>query len=306
MEERNARTPSSSKPSARRSASVTASSPACTRPSSSPCPDRGHQARGRRRRRGRADRRRLRDPGGRAGAERRPQRLAEHGLTYKVAATTIDSQCGSSQQANHMIAGLIAAGAIDVGIACGVEAMTRVGLGANVFNGPGVPYTQPTGPGTRPRASSRPPSASPATAASSARTSTSGASSPSRRPRAPRPKAASSARSRRSRRRSSARTASPPAIRRSSTADRAPRHEHGEAWRSSSRCCRTASTRRATALRSRTAPPPSSGCPKRRRDELGLRPRARIVAQCLVGSDPYYLLDGPVDSTERVLKQAPG
>ena len=38
--------------------------------------------------------------------------------------------------------------------------------------------------------------------------------------------------------------------------------------------------------------------------ELGLRPRARIVAQCLVGSDPYYLLDGPVDSTERVLKRA--
>jgi acetyl-CoA C-acetyltransferase len=37
---------------------------------------------------------------------------------------------------------------------------------------------------------------------------------------------------------------------------------------------------------------------------LGLRPRARIVAQCLVGSDPYYLLDGPVDSTERVLKRA--
>ena len=32
---------------------------------------------------------------------------------------------------------LIAADAIDVGIACGVEAMSRVGLGANVFNGPG-------------------------------------------------------------------------------------------------------------------------------------------------------------------------
>jgi len=63
------------------------------------------------------------------------------GLTYKVAATTVDSQCGSSQQANHLVAGLIAAGAIDVGIACGVEAMTRVGLGANVFSGPGIPYT---------------------------------------------------------------------------------------------------------------------------------------------------------------------
>jgi len=36
----------------------------------------------------------------------------------------------------------------------------------------------------------------------------------------------------------------------------------------------------------------------------GLRPRARIVAQVLVGSDPYYLLDGPVYATERVLKKA--
>jgi acetyl-CoA C-acetyltransferase len=38
--------------------------------------------------------------------------------------------------------------------------------------------------------------------------------------------------------------------------------------------------------------------------ELGLRPRARIVAQVLVGSDPYYLLDGPVEATAQVLKKA--
>ncbi len=59
------------------------------------------------------------------------------GLPYEVAATTIDCQCGSAQQANHFVANLISAGAIDVGIACGVEAMSRVGLGANAFNGPG-------------------------------------------------------------------------------------------------------------------------------------------------------------------------
>jgi acetyl-CoA C-acetyltransferase len=34
----------------------------------------------------------------------------------------------------------------------------------------------------------------------------------------------------------------------------------------------------------------------------GLRPRARMVAQCLVGSDPYYHLDGPVDSTRKVFE----
>ena len=59
------------------------------------------------------------------------------GLPYEVAATTIDCQCGSAQQANNFISNLIAADAIDVGIACGVEAMSRVQLGANAMNGPG-------------------------------------------------------------------------------------------------------------------------------------------------------------------------
>ncbi|MFZ2529273.1 MAG: steroid 3-ketoacyl-CoA thiolase [Rhodococcus sp. (in: high G+C Gram-positive bacteria)] len=54
------------------------------------------------------------------------------GLPWQVGATTIDCQCGSAQQANHLIAGLIATGTIDVGIACGIEAMTQVPLGANV------------------------------------------------------------------------------------------------------------------------------------------------------------------------------
>jgi acetyl-CoA C-acetyltransferase len=38
--------------------------------------------------------------------------------------------------------------------------------------------------------------------------------------------------------------------------------------------------------------------------ELGLRPRARILAQCLIGDEPYYHLDGPVAATERVLKRS--
>jgi acetyl-CoA C-acetyltransferase len=53
------------------------------------------------------------------------------GLPYEVGCFTLDAQCGSAQQAAHLIAGLIAADAIDVGIACGVEAMSRVPLGAN-------------------------------------------------------------------------------------------------------------------------------------------------------------------------------
>jgi acetyl-CoA C-acetyltransferase len=38
-----------------------------------------------------------------------------------------------------------------------------------------------------------------------------------------------------------------------------------------------------------------------RAKSLGLRPRARIVAQCLIGADPYFHLDGPIDATRRVL-----
>jgi acetyl-CoA C-acetyltransferase len=51
--------------------------------------------------------------------------------------TTVDSQCGSGQQANHLVRALVQAGSIDCGIAGGVEVMSHVGLGANVINGPG-------------------------------------------------------------------------------------------------------------------------------------------------------------------------
>ena len=38
--------------------------------------------------------------------------------------------------------------------------------------------------------------------------------------------------------------------------------------------------------------------------DLGLRPRARIVAQCLIGDEPYYHLDGPIAATQRVLERS--
>ena len=63
------------------------------------------------------------------------------GDDYTCGATTIDTQCGSGQQANHLIAALVKGGSIDSGIACGVEVMSHVGLGANAINGPG--YFQP-------------------------------------------------------------------------------------------------------------------------------------------------------------------
>ena len=51
------------------------------------------------------------------------------GLPYQTGGTTIDAQCGSSQQATHLIASLIANDVIDVGVACGVESMSRVSFG---------------------------------------------------------------------------------------------------------------------------------------------------------------------------------
>ena len=54
----------------------------------------------------------------------------DRGLPYQTAATTVDCACGSSLQAVHMINALIASGAVSAGIACGVESMSRVFLGA--------------------------------------------------------------------------------------------------------------------------------------------------------------------------------
>jgi acetyl-CoA C-acetyltransferase len=59
------------------------------------------------------------------------------GFDPGVGCTTVDVSCGSAQQANHLVAALIAAGEIDVGIACGVESMSRVPAGTNLYQGPG-------------------------------------------------------------------------------------------------------------------------------------------------------------------------
>ena len=61
------------------------------------------------------------------------------GLPRQTGCTTIDCQCGSAQQATHLVAGLIAGGAIDVGVACGVESMSRVPLRANIGADSGLP-----------------------------------------------------------------------------------------------------------------------------------------------------------------------
>jgi len=59
------------------------------------------------------------------------------GLPVSAAATTVDSQCGSSQQATNLAASLIASGVTDVAVACGVELMSRVPMGSSMGQGVG-------------------------------------------------------------------------------------------------------------------------------------------------------------------------
>jgi acetyl-CoA C-acetyltransferase len=61
------------------------------------------------------------------------------GFPIGVGATTLDSQCGSSQQATNLGAALVRSGVVDVVLACGVESMSRVPLGTTVRQGPGRP-----------------------------------------------------------------------------------------------------------------------------------------------------------------------
>jgi acetyl-CoA C-acetyltransferase len=220
------------------------------------------------------------------------------GLPYEVAATTVDAQCGSSQQANHLIAGLIAAGAIDVGIACGVEAMSRVGLGANVINGPGY-FEPPSWPWDTPNQF----------------------------------QAAERIASKRGITRADVDALGLASQRKAAVAWTENRFEREitpvEAPMPGNEDVRFAFSRdeglRESTLEGLSKLKPvlddgmhtagnssqiSDGAAavlwmsRERATSLGLKPRARIVAQTVVGTDPYFLLDGPVDATRDVLAKA--
>jgi acetyl-CoA C-acetyltransferase len=225
------------------------------------------------------------------------------GFGYEVAATTVDCQCGSSQQANHFIAGLIAAGAIDVGIGCGVEAMSRVGLGANVFNGPG--FFQPDdwswdNAPTQFEAAER-----------IARNREITREEVDAFGLASQQKAARAWEERR--------------FDREVAPVEAPMlGEDGAPTGETKVISKDQGVRETTMEGLASLKPAQEGgmhtagnssqisdgasavlwMSSERAHQLGLKPRARIVAQLLVGSDPYYLLDGPIEATARVLKKA--
>ncbi|HEY1700274.1 MAG TPA: steroid 3-ketoacyl-CoA thiolase [Trebonia sp.] len=225
------------------------------------------------------------------------------GLPYQTGALTLDAQCGSAQQAVHLIAGLIAADAISAGIACGVEAMSRVPLGSNLSTGVGKPkpdswdIDMPNQFVAAERIAQR-------RGLTREQIDAFGLASQ-------RKAAAAWADGRFNR---EVVPVKAPVI------DKATGTPTGE-----TRVVSRDEGLRETTLEglaglkavvpdglhtAGTSSQISDGAAavllvsQEKAAELGLRPRARIIAQALVGAEPYYHLDGPVDSTRRVLSRA--
>ena len=79
-----------------------------------------------------------------AGDERDADRVAHRAVEpIEVACSTVDSQCGSSQFAVNLAASLIASGAEDVVLACGVENMSLLPIGSDAIAGAQAGYGKP-------------------------------------------------------------------------------------------------------------------------------------------------------------------
>ena len=223
------------------------------------------------------------------------------GLPFEVAATTVDCQCGSSQQANHMVANLISAGAIDIGIGCGVEAMSRVGLGMNVFNGPGsskpeqFPWDMPDQFGAAERIAKR-------RGITRQDIEELGLASQQKAARA-------WAEGRFDREMV---TLEAPVLGANGPTGERQVVDRDEGLRETTAegLARLKPVMPDGIHTAGTSSQISDGAgavlwmSEDRARSLGLRPRARMLAQVLVGSDPYYHLDGPADATPKVLAKA--
>jgi acetyl-CoA C-acetyltransferase len=210
------------------------------------------------------------------------------GLPYQAGCLTLDAQCGSAQHAVHLIAGLIAADAINVGVACGVEAMSRVPLRSNVGTGVGSP-----------------------------RPDTWDIDLPNQFVAAERiarhrglPRAEIDAFGLRSQERAKAAWAEG-RFDRETVPVKAPGgmidRDEGVRETSMDALARLKPVLDEGVHTAGTSSQISDGAAAvlladaSRARSLGLRPRARIVAQCLVGAEPYFHLDGPIAATQKVL-----
>ncbi|MHB1787281.1 MAG: steroid 3-ketoacyl-CoA thiolase [Acidimicrobiales bacterium] len=223
------------------------------------------------------------------------------GMPYEVAATTIDCQCGSSQQANHFVSNLIAAGAIDVGVACGVEVMSRVGLGANAYNGPGksrpekFPWDMPDQFGAAERIAAK-------RGITRSDVDAFGLASQDHAARA-------MAEGRFEREIMSMEAPvmgaqGPSGEIEVVSKDQGPRQSSAEGLAKLKPVLPDGIHTAGNSSQISDGAAAVLWMSEERAKAAGLRPRARIVAQALVGSDPYYHLDGPVEATARVLAKA--
>lgn len=224
------------------------------------------------------------------------------GLPQTTGATSIDAQCGSAQQATHLIAGLIAAGAIDAGVACGVEAMSRVPLGANRGVDAGLPkpdswsIDMPNQYGAAERIAIRRgltrEDVDQFGVASQAKAATAWAERRFDREIIP---------------------VKAPVLGDTGTPTGETRlvaQDQGLRETTLDGLARLEPVLDGGVHTAGTSSQISDGASAvllmdaARARELGLRPRARIRAQALVGAEPYYHLDGPIQATERVLQRA--
>jgi acetyl-CoA C-acetyltransferase len=225
------------------------------------------------------------------------------GKDYTAGGTTLDNQCGSAQTANHMISSMIAGGSIDIGIACGVESMSRVGLGANVMNGPGyfVPSNWPW--------DSTPDQFSSAQRIADNRGIT---------------KAMADELGFHSQRKAKQAWDEGRFDRETFTVEAPIIDAEGNPTGETKTVSRDQGLRDTTleglgelrlvmegnihtAGNSSQISDGSAAVLWMTAEEAkarGLKPRARIISDCVVGTDPYYLLDGPVDATARLLKRS--
>ena len=223
------------------------------------------------------------------------------GLPYATAATTVDCQCGSAQQANNFVANLINADAIEAGIACGVEAMSRVGLGANAFNGPGrsrpeeFPWDMPDQFGAAERIAQK---------YGITRDDVDWLGFESQR------KAAVAVAEGRFEREIVPLEApvigpeGPTGEKALVTRDQGPRDTTREGLAGLKPVLPDGMHTAGNSSQISDGAAAVLWMSQRKAGESGLRPRARIVAQTLVGSDPYYHLDGPIAATADVLAKA--
>jgi acetyl-CoA C-acetyltransferase len=214
------------------------------------------------------------------------------GLPYQAGCLTLDAQCGSAQQAAHLIAGLIAADAISVGVACGVEAMSRVPLGSNRGTDVGSP---------RPASwDIDMPNQFVAAERIAVRRGLSRAEVDAFGLRSQQLAQAAWAGGRFDREILALKDAS------GATVDR----DGGLRSTSSAALAALKPVVEGGVHTAGTSSQISDGAAalllasQDRAAALGLRPRARILAQCLIGDEPYYHLDGPIAATSRVLDRA--